>query len=84
MRHNQEIDINKIVVLIGTGQIGQPIARRVSVGKQVLLADNRQKNLDVATKTLRNAGYEMGTTVLDVSSRDAVKSLAERAAGWAK
>ena len=71
--------MKNIIVLIGAGQIGQAIARRVSVGKHVLLADNRQENLDAAAKTLRDAGHDVGTTVLDVSSRDAVKSLAEQA-----
>ena len=73
--------MKNVIVLIGAGQIGQAIARRVSVGKHVLLADNRQKTLDAAAKTLRDAGYDVSTTVLDVSSRDAVKSLAERASG---
>ena len=73
--------MKNVIVLIGAGQIGQAIARRVSVGKHVLLADNRQKTLDAAAKTLRDAGYDVSTTVLDVSSRDAVKSLAEWASG---
>jgi predicted dinucleotide-binding enzyme len=37
-----------VVVLIGAGSIGQAIARRVSAGKHVLLADLRQTNVDAA------------------------------------
>lgn len=33
-----------VVVVIGPGQIGQAIARRVAFGKRVLLADKRQEN----------------------------------------
>ena len=33
-----------VIVVIGAGQIGQSIARRVGVGKHVLLADMRQDN----------------------------------------
>ena len=31
----------EVVIVIGPGQIGQAIARRVGVGKHVLLADHR-------------------------------------------
>jgi phosphoglycerate dehydrogenase-like enzyme len=34
------------VVVIGVGSIGQAIARRVSAGKHVLLADLRQDNAE--------------------------------------
>ena len=39
-------------VVIGAGLIGQAIARRVSAGKRVLLADIRQQNADVAARIL--------------------------------
>jgi predicted dinucleotide-binding enzyme len=39
-------------VLIGAGSIGQAIARRVSAGKHVLLADLRRENAEAAAKTL--------------------------------
>ena len=34
---------NEIVVVIGPGQIGQAIARRVGFGKHVLLAENGRR-----------------------------------------
>jgi saccharopine dehydrogenase-like NADP-dependent oxidoreductase len=37
-----------VVVVIGPGQIGQAIARRVGVGKHVLLADMRPDNANAA------------------------------------
>ena len=37
--------MTEVVVIIGTGSIGLSIARRVSAGKRVLLADLRQKLL---------------------------------------
>ena len=33
-----------VIVLIGTGSVGQAIARRVGAGKHVLLADLRQES----------------------------------------
>jgi len=44
-----------VIVVIGAGQIGQAIARRVGVGKQVLLADMRPENA-AAAEVLGNAG----------------------------
>ena len=69
----------QVVVVIGPGQIGQAIARRVGVGKHVLLADKREDNAKAAAETLGNAGYEVSTTTVDVSSRDSVKALVQEA-----
>lgn len=41
-----------VVVVIGSGAIGQAIARRVSTGKHVLLADLREENANAAARTL--------------------------------
>jgi NAD(P)-dependent dehydrogenase (short-subunit alcohol dehydrogenase family) len=65
-------DVN---VVIGSGSIGQAIARRVSVGKHVLLADLREENARAAAKTLGEAGYDVTTAVVDVSSRESVSAL---------
>ena len=71
--------MKNIIVLIGAGSIGQAIARRVSAGKHVLLADLRQDNLDAAAKVLSDAGFEVSTTIVDVSSRKSVHALVETA-----
>lgn len=70
--------INTIVV-IGTGSIGQAIARRISAGKHVLLADLRQENADSAAKVLSDAGFEVSIGIVDVSSRKSVHTLVETA-----
>ena len=69
----------EIVVVIGPGQIGQAIARRVGVGKHVLLADKHEDNAKAAAETLGNAGYEASTATVDVSSREAVTTLVREA-----
>ena len=53
-----------VIVVIGAGQIGQAIARRVGVGKHVLLADVRADNADAAAETLGNAGYEVSVATV--------------------
>jgi len=69
-------DVN---VVIGSGSIGQAIARRVSVGKHVVLADVREENANAAAKTLSDAGYEVSTAVVDISSRESIQALVRAA-----
>src|SRR5271154_16983 len=68
-----------VVVVIGAGSIGQAIARRVSAGKHILLADLRKENADAAAKVLIEAGFEVSTAIVDVSSRESVHALVEKA-----
>ncbi len=71
--------MKNVIVVIGSGLIGQAIARRVSAGKHVLLADLRQENADAAAKVLSDAGFEVGTATVDVSLRKSVHELVETA-----
>jgi NAD(P)-dependent dehydrogenase (short-subunit alcohol dehydrogenase family) len=68
-----------VVVVIGLGQIGQAIARRVGIGKHVLLADLREENATAAGEVMANAGYDVSVATVDASSRDAVQALVEKA-----
>ena len=72
--------MTNVIVVIGSGLIGQAIARRVGVGKRVLLADVREQNAIAAAETLGNAGFDVIVATVDVSSRESVRALAERAA----
>src|SRR5579862_5900075 len=72
--------MTEVTVVIGAGSIGQAIARRVSAGKHVLLADLRQENADAAAKVLSDAGFEVNTASVDVSSRASVRALVETTA----
>ena len=72
--------MKSVTVLIGSGSIGVAIARRVSAGKHILLADLKKENADTAAAVLSNAGFEVSTATVDVSSREQVKCLAEKAA----
>lgn len=63
------------IVVIGVGSIGQAIARRVGTGKHILLADINPVNCAMASKTLSEAGFEVSTTSVDVTSRKSVQYL---------
>jgi len=71
--------MSNVIVVIGPGQLGQAIARRVGVGKRVLLADMRTDNATAAAEVLGSAGYEVSVATVDVSSRKAVHALVETA-----
>lgn len=72
--------MKSVTVLIGSGSIGVAIARRVSAGKHILLADLNKENADAAAAVLSNAGFEVSAAAVDVSSREAVNGLARMAA----
>ena len=72
--------MSDVTVVIGAGLIGLAIARRISAGKHVLLADIRRENAEAAAKVLSDAGFDGSTATTDVSSRASVHALAEQAA----
>jgi NAD(P)-dependent dehydrogenase (short-subunit alcohol dehydrogenase family) len=73
--------MSDVIVVVGSGSIGQAIARRVSAGKRVLLADLRQENAKAAAEAMSHAGFEVGTATVDVSSRESVHRLVEELTG---
>ncbi|WP_044872505.1 SDR family oxidoreductase [Pseudomonas sp. LFM046] len=75
---------NDVIVVIGPGSIGQAIARRVGIGKHILLADLREENANAAAQILGNAGYKTSVTSVDVSSRESVHALVEKAIALGK
>jgi NAD(P)-dependent dehydrogenase (short-subunit alcohol dehydrogenase family) len=73
--------MKNVIVVIGAGSIGQAVARRVSAGKHVVLADLRDDNAEAAARTLGDAGFDVSTAAVDVSSRASVRALVEKATG---
>jgi NAD(P)-dependent dehydrogenase (short-subunit alcohol dehydrogenase family) len=69
--------MSEVIVVIGAGSIGQAIARRVSAGKHVVLADLRVENAEAAAEVMRDAGFDVTTAATDVSSRESVHELVE-------
>jgi NAD(P)-dependent dehydrogenase (short-subunit alcohol dehydrogenase family) len=71
--------MSEVIVVIGPGQIGQAIARRVGVGKHLLLADKRIENASSAAETLGNVGYDVSAHTVDISSREEVEAIVAKA-----
>src|SRR5271168_1634462 len=74
--------MTNVIVVIGAGLIGQAIARRVSAGKHVVLADIRLENAETAAKIFVDAGFNVSTTKVDVSSRASVQALVKTATSF--
>ena len=73
--------MKEVVVVVGPGQIGQAIARRIGFGKHILLADMRQENAMATAEIFADAGFDASTATVDVSSSEAVQALADKATG---
>lgn len=69
----------EVLVVVGAGQIGQAIARRVGVGKQILLASLDRAEAEQAVSLFRNAGYQATAAAVDVGSRAEVQALVRQA-----
>lgn len=72
--------MKEIVVLIGAGSIGQAIARRISAGKHLVLADYRLENAEQAAKELENAGFECSVIQCNLGSKEDLLQLVQFAA----
>ncbi|MDT3442197.1 SDR family oxidoreductase [Pseudofrankia sp. BMG5.37] len=69
-----------IVVIIGAGGLGLAAARRLGVGRHLMVADLPGDRLDLAAEVLRSAGHEFTAWPTDASDPIAVSSLASEAA----
>src|ERR1700752_1358269 len=78
---NRGTAMEHVVVVIGAGQIGQAIARRVGVGKHVVLADRSEANANAAAEVMANAGYHVNVAPVDVSLREEGRTLVGKATG---
>lgn len=68
-----------VVVLIGAGSIGLAIARRVSAGKHVVVADLNLDHAKAVAETLYNAGFVSTAAQVDISSRESIQQLVKTA-----
>lgn len=62
-----------VLLLVGAGQIGMAIARRVGTGKQIVVGDKRLVNAQAVAETLTNAGFHTVATEVDLASRESIQ-----------
>lgn len=61
-----------VVLLVGAGQIGMAIARRVGYGKKVIVGDKKEENAEAISKIMTDAGFDCVPVVTDISSRESI------------
>lgn len=70
----------EVLVIIGAGGMGVSVARRVGLGRKIVLADINQSGLDAAAEGLSADGHQVLTRQVDVTSRASVGAVADLAA----
>lgn len=65
--------LKPVVLLVGAGQIGLAIARRISAGKIVIVADRDEAAAASTTAILRQAGFNAHPQQIDLASKDSIR-----------
>lgn len=66
---------NDVMLVVGAGQISMAIARRMGYGKKIILGDRSLDNAKAIAKTLTEAGFDIETFEMDLSSRQSIKEM---------
>lgn len=67
------------VVLFGAGALGEAIIRRIGAGRQIILADRSEANLQAVAKHLEFAGYRVSCIQADISQRSDIQQVIAKA-----
>ncbi|KAA8817380.1 SDR family oxidoreductase [Bifidobacterium callitrichos] len=68
-----------IMILVGAGQIGMAIARRMGYGMTILVADKNPDHAADIAQTMRNAGFDARPETVDLASRESITKLIDMA-----
>ena len=68
-----------VVILTGAGQIGMAIARRISMGKKLIIGDKSRANGEAITKIMNEAGFDAEFVECDLSLRGSILNLISEA-----
>lgn len=69
----------EVMILTGAGQIGMAIARRMGYGKKIVIADRKLENAQSIAKIMNDAGFDVISMEIDISSRDSIKKVINEA-----
>jgi len=71
--------VNDVSAIVGVRGFGLPCARRLGLGRRLLLGDVSVVILEESRSALESEGYDVKACVVDVSSRDSVAAFAAEA-----
>lgn len=67
--------MKKVMLLVGAGQIGMAIARRVGTGMKIIVGDKKTENTENVAAILNNAGFDAFPVETDLSDRASIQSM---------
>ena len=67
--------MKKVMLLVGAGQIGMAIARRVGPGMKIIVGDKKTENTENVAAILNNAGFDAFPVETDLSDRASIQSM---------
>lgn len=70
--------MKKVMLLVGAGQIGMAIARRVGTGMKIIVGDKKTENTENIAAVLNNAGFDAFPVETDLSDRASIQSMIAR------
>lgn len=73
-----------VLIVTGAGQIGMAIARRTGFGKKIILGDKSLKNAETIAESMNNAGYDVTSFEMDLSSRASILAIIAKAQEYGK
>ena len=79
LRERKNVMKKEVMVMTGAGQIGMAIARRTGFGKKIVLGDKSIKNAETIAKIMNDAGYDVEPMEMDLSSREDILALIQKA-----
>lgn len=71
--------MKEVMLLVGAGQIGMAIARRVGYGKKIVIGDKNEENVKAICKVMSNAGFDVEPFVMDLSNRKSILAMIDKA-----
>lgn len=67
--------MQNVMLLVGAGQIGMAIARRMGYGMKIIIGDKSLKNAEEIAATMKNAGFDTLALEMDLSSRESIQNM---------
>lgn len=64
--------MKEVIILMGAGQIGMAIARRMGYGKKIIIGDKNIKNANNIVNIMNSAGFDAIAIEADLSSRQSI------------
>ena len=71
-----------VMIVTGAGQISMAIARRTGFGKKIVLGDKNMDNCNAIAKTMADAGFDVKPFQMDLSSRESILAMIDKALGY--